>query len=73
LAIEYCELLDLFDYVITDSNGRMNNEIILNLFSKTITAVGYLHKKGYVHRDLKMENVILDKGVNIKVADLGSL
>jgi serine/threonine protein kinase len=73
MALEYCELLDLFDYVVTDSKGRMSDEIILNLFKKIITAIGYLHEKGYVHRDMKLDNVILDKGANIKVCDLGLL
>jgi serine/threonine protein kinase len=33
--------------------------------------VGYLHEMGVVHRDLKLENVLLDEECRVKLGDLG--
>jgi calcium-dependent protein kinase len=44
------------------------------IFKQIISAINYCHKKGIVHRDLKMENVLfVDKGNNldIKIIDFG--
>lgn len=36
-----------------------------------IVAIGYLHSKGIVHRDLKLENILLDHTGYIKIIDFG--
>jgi polo-like kinase 1 len=36
-----------------------------------VRAIKFLHEHKVVHRDLKLENILLDKNFNLKVADFG--
>ncbi|XP_075425156.1 testis-specific serine/threonine-protein kinase 4 [Ascaphus truei] len=38
-------------------------------FSQMSLGMGYIHGKGIVHRDLKLENLLLDKKDNLKISD----
>ena len=39
--------------------------------AEMIEAIGELHNKGVIYRDLKPENVILDKNGYIRITDFG--
>lgn len=42
-------------------------------FQQIISGVDYCHRHMIVHRDLKPENLLLDKYLNVKIADFGKI
>ncbi|KAH9684162.1 CBL-interacting serine/threonine-protein kinase 1 [Citrus sinensis] len=53
------------------SKGRLQEAEGRKLFQQLIDGVSYCHNKGVFHRDLKLENILLDSKGNIKISDFG--
>jgi serine/threonine protein kinase len=69
LVTELCSGGELFDYLV--ERGRLPEIEARRVFGELVVAVGYLHRHGIVHRDLKLENVFLDGEMRVKLGDLG--
>uniref|UniRef100_H3A7E2 non-specific serine/threonine protein kinase n=2 Tax=Latimeria chalumnae TaxID=7897 RepID=H3A7E2_LATCH len=69
IVMEYASKGELYDYI--SERRRLNERETRHFFRQIVSAVHYCHKNGVVHRDLKLENILLDENCNIKIADFG--
>ncbi|KAL8180337.1 UNVERIFIED_CONTAM: Testis-specific serine/threonine-protein kinase 1 [Gekko kuhli] len=60
---------DLLEFI--KSKGAMPEEIARKMFRQLCSAIKYCHDLDIVHRDLKCENLLLDKDYHIKLSDFG--
>ena len=49
----------------------MKEPIAKVLFKQIIEAIGYIHTRNIVHRDIKLDNILLDGKGNVKIGDFG--
>ncbi|XP_013134290.1 PREDICTED: uncharacterized protein LOC106100100 [Papilio polytes] len=69
LVMEYCSGGELYDYL--SQKKVLEEEEARRLFRQIATAVYYCHIHKICHRDLKLENVLLDDTGSAKIADFG--
>jgi len=62
---------ELFDQVIDRGANAMNEKVARDFFKQLVEGVAYCHLAGVAHRDLKLENVLLNEKGQVKVIDFG--
>lgn len=69
LVLEYCQGDELYNYLL--KHGKLPFDKVQRIFTQLVGAVSYVHMQSCVHRDLKLENILLDKHENVKLVDFG--
>lgn len=69
MVMEYCSGEELYDYLLR--HGKLPVDKVQKTFTQLVGAVAYVHQQNCVHRDLKLENILLDKNENVKLLDFG--
>jgi protein-serine/threonine kinase len=69
IILEYASGGELFDHIL--AHRYLREKDAAKLFSQLISGVWYIHQKKIVHRDLKLENLLLDRHRNVIITDFG--
>jgi serine kinase len=67
--MELCGGGDLLNYV--RKRRRLKEDLAKYFFKQIIEALNYIHIKNIVHRDIKLDNILLDHHGNVKIGDFG--
>jgi len=71
IAMEYCSNGDLLEHLNRTKERKLKEGEARRLFKQMLLAVSFVHDQNVCHRDIKLENLLLDKDLNLKLADFG--
>ena len=69
IIMEYINGGNLFSFV--KKRRKLSEKTAKFLFRQIIEGIKYIHSKNIVHRDIKLENILIDVNNNIKICDFG--
>ncbi|CAI4065126.1 hypothetical protein SUVZ_08G2600 [Saccharomyces uvarum] len=69
IVLEFVSGGEFYKYI--QRKRRLKESSACRLFAQLISGVNYMHSKGLVHRDLKLENLLMDKHENLVITDFG--
>ena len=69
ITLELCENGDLYDYVM--SNKSADQCQARKFIYQLLEGIKALHRAGVCHRDIKLENILIDDRNTLKIADFG--
>ena len=70
IIMEYASNGDFYDYIMAAQNG-LEEKYAKFIFKKILIGVQAIHESGFCHRDLKMQNILLDEFYNPRICDFG--
>ena len=62
VVLEYLSNGELFDVIAIK---RMNERVAKFYFRELISALAYIHENNWVHRDIKLENILLSDDLHL--------
>ncbi|KAK5164841.1 Serine/threonine-protein kinase [Saxophila tyrrhenica] len=69
MLFEYVNGGQMLDYII--SHGRLKEKQARKFGRQIASSLDYCHRNSIVHRDLKIENILISKNGDIKIIDFG--
>ena len=71
LVMEFVDGVSLYTYLRQKDSKRLTEADAREIFRQVMEGLKYLHGRGVAHRDLKLQNVLLDQQRVVKIIDFG--
>ena len=69
IVMEYICAGDLLSYI--RKRSKLTEQIAKFIFKQIILSLQFIHSHNIVHRDIKLDNILIDLNNNIKICDFG--
>ena len=69
IVMEYICAGDLLSYI--KKRGKLTEQVAKFIFKQIVLSLQYIHSNNIVHRDIKLDNILIDLDNNIKICDFG--
>ena len=69
IVLELVKGGELFYFI--KEGGALNEKVCRFYMTQILSSMHYLHSHAVTHRDLKVDNILVDANFNLKVADFG--
>lgn len=69
--MEYVDGGELFEKIKSSDNQILSEENAQEYMKKLLGAVCHMHSQGITHRDIKPQNIMLNKNNELKIIDFG--
>jgi len=71
LIMELCSGKSLFHYIKKRPQQKLPEGECKSIIRQLADALAYLHENNVVHRDLKLDNILIDEAKKVKLIDFG--
>jgi serine/threonine protein kinase len=71
LVLEHIDGVNMFTFLNDRSFTPLPEPEAKKIFRQLVNGIMYCHSKGIVHRDLKLENIVITKKLHVKIIDFG--
>ncbi|MFS7897855.1 putative mitogen-activated protein kinase kinase kinase STE-STE11 family [Helianthus anomalus] len=71
VVLEYACGGSLADKVKSSENLRLSESVVRRYTKSILKGLQFIHRRGFVHCDIKLQNVLVFSGDNVKIADFG--
>mmetsp|Transcript_79938 Transcript_79938/g.213900 ORF Transcript_79938/g.213900 Transcript_79938/m.213900 type:complete len:321 (+) Transcript_79938:371-1333(+) len=69
VVLEHCPCTDLFSFL--ECRGAFPMRLARHYFLQLMMGLDYIHDSAICHRDIKPDNIMLDKWLTLKIGDFG--
>ena len=72
VVLEHMLKGDMFDVLYNEHSDPLGEKEAKRIFTDLIEGIAHLHSKNIIHRDIKLENLLMNENGNIKITDFGA-